>query len=64
MMIGWFAAQDLQRVDWERAVRVVLRGGRPHQRRTEEGPARQNAGQQIFGYIPRRLASQFEFRNG
>ena len=45
MILGWVAKEDVQRVDRERVVRVVQRGGCPHQRRAEEGHPRKDAGQ-------------------
>ena len=42
--LGWSATEDVQRVDGLRPLRLVLGRGRPHQRRTEKGPTRQNAG--------------------
>ena len=41
---GWPEAEDVQRADGLRAVRVDQRGGSPHSGRAEEGPTREDAG--------------------
>ena len=41
---GGAATQDLQRANRQRPVRLDIGRGRPHQRRSEEGTTRQNAG--------------------
>ena len=45
---GGAATQDLQRANRQRPVRLDIGRGRPHQRRSEEGTTRQNAGKNFF----------------